>query len=123
MPTTQFAEIPNLVKHCTVAIFRSGDIKGSTLEKFRSCYSIAKARLTQYGFLSSGAGDPPLLTRKGFVRERQHSREGGHKSAFFDKLYAMLQAKSRPKAGQAADEGRDEVRDEDKTLGRKPSEG
>ena len=92
------ARIPIIVKHCALAIFKKGGIDGGTTkEKFQSAWNIARARLTEYGYLGSGSEkgsvDNIRLTGKGRARETFHLREAGGnvKNMQFDKLYKLLQ--------------------------------
>lgn len=83
--------IPNIVKHCCVAIYREGKISAKTKKDlFLQCFKIAKARLTQYGFIVV-TGDSPTasigLTPKGRAAELRHKREGRAKTLLFDTLY------------------------------------
>lgn len=89
--------VPILVKHMTVAIFKKGGIDGSTeKERFISAWNIARARLTEYGFLAPGSDKGPeaniKLTGKGVKRETLHRREAerGPKDALFDKMFDVL---------------------------------
>ena len=89
--------IPVLVKHVALAVYKSGDVKGSnTLEKVLGAFDIARHRLTEYGFLKKGSekGDPSKikLTAKGHKAESKHRREvGGQvKTKEWDKLYSLI---------------------------------
>lgn len=90
--------VPFIVKHCTVAIYKKGGIEGGTdKEKFVSAWNIARARLTEYGYLAGGSDKGPesniKLTGKGLKRESEHRREkgGAAKNALFDSMYSVLQ--------------------------------
>lgn len=90
-------DIPVLVKHCALAIFKSGDVKGSVMDKTLGAFDIARHRLTEYGFLKKGSevGDPSKikLTSKGFQAESKHQREGAAgkaKTREWDKLYRVI---------------------------------
>lgn len=90
--------VPNLVKHCTVALFKKDELDGGTVkEKFMSAWKVARARLTEYGFLAEGSEEGPAsrikLTAKGRQRETKHRREAGagSKNALFDKLYKLIE--------------------------------
>lgn len=90
--------VPALVKHMTMAIYNKGGIDGGTRkERFISAWNIARARLTQYGFLREGSDKGPVstivLTGKGLKRETLHRRErdGAMKDAKFDELFEQLQ--------------------------------
>jgi hypothetical protein len=92
--------MPILVKHCALAIYRSGDIKGTILQKVHQALLIARARLTEYGFLSKGSEKGGIetikLTGKGLRREAYHQREKGgvEKTALWDQLYQLLEGAS-----------------------------
>lgn len=98
--------IPHLVKHCALAIYSSGDISGGKKEKFQSAWNIARARLTEYGYLSKGSetGSPDKinLTSKGHQREAIHASEPGSKtkSMLFDQMYKWIEIPSE--TGDAA---------------------
>lgn len=86
-----YPHIPNIVKHCCVAIFRKGEISAkSEKDRFLQCLKIAKSRLQQYGFVVSMGEEPEAaigLTPKGRAAEMKHKREGRSKSLFFDTLF------------------------------------
>lgn len=89
--------IPVLLKHTTMAIYEKGGIDGNTeREQFRSAWNIARARLTQYGFLISGSQEGPAsrirLTARGRSRTLLHAHEGDNaiKNMKFDKLYEEI---------------------------------
>jgi len=89
-------KIPHIVKHCTLAIWRDGGISGGKRERFVSAWNIARARLTEYGFLAPGSAEGPVdnikLTSKGTTREAFHAREPGGKtkSNLFDQMYKWI---------------------------------
>lgn len=91
------AKVPHIVKHCTLAIWRSGDISGGKRERFISSWNIARARLTQYGYLTKGSEEGPVdnikLTSKGTTREAFHAREPGGKtkSMLFDQMFKWIE--------------------------------
>lgn len=96
------AKVPNLVKHCTLAIWKSGDIAGGKRERFVSAWNIARARLVQYGYLAkgseSGTAEDIKLTSKGVVREAEHTREAGGtaKSMHFDQMFPWIELAANP---------------------------
>jgi len=110
--------VPVIVKHCTVAIFTEGrGIRGSTKsERFEGALQIARARLTEYGFLARGSetGDPNriTLTAKGRKREAVHKREvaGKRKDALFDRMWKIIEDQE---LNETADDKTD--KDEDTT--------
>jgi hypothetical protein len=89
--------VPNIVKHCTLAIYKKGGIDGGTAkERFRSAWNIARARLVEYGFLMKGSEDGPhgriRLTGKGRKRNGEHKSEKGvaQKNMQFDKMFEWI---------------------------------
>lgn len=90
--------IPNLVKHCVVAIVKGGTVQGSLKDKFLGAWNIARSRLVEYGFLRSGSETGPAskikLTAKGEKREREHTSEGRMKSRQFDQWWRELEIES-----------------------------
>jgi hypothetical protein len=105
------AEVPHLVKHNTIAIWRDGGIAGGTKERFVSAWKIARSRLVEYGFLAKGSEHGKArnikLTAKGVARDRVHAREadGKAKSALFDAMFRWIEVAEDVKGAQ------------DKTLG------
>jgi hypothetical protein len=89
--------VPVLVKHCALAIYRSGDVKGSVFQKIYQAMLIARSRLTEYGFLLRGSElggvETIKLASKGLRREVEHLRESGGrpKTELWDKLYALIE--------------------------------
>lgn len=83
--------IPNIVKHCCVAIYREGNISAkSDKDRFQQCLKIAKSRLAEYGYIvlaGERLTDDIGLTPKGRAAELRHKREGRAKSGLFDALY------------------------------------
>lgn len=101
------AEVPHLVKHNTLAIWRNGGIPGGSKERFVAAWNIARARLVQYGFLAKGSESGKArdikLTAKGTARNRVHAREsdGKAKSALFDEMFRWIEiAEDIPTAQQ-----------------------
>jgi len=89
--------IPVLVKHCALAIYKSGYCKGTEVERVQQAFDIAVGRLAQYKFLwKLGEKASPvniLLTAKGRRAEAEHQREadGPPKTAEWDELYTLIQ--------------------------------
>jgi len=94
MPAKQ---TPVLVKHCALAIHKSGYCSGQGATKAQQALDIAISRLIQYGFLWKGAdqGEPEQikLTTKGRKAERRHRRESGAKAKTdeWNALYGLIQ--------------------------------
>lgn len=106
--------IPDIVKHCTIAIYREGGVTArNAKDRFIQAFKIAKARLAQYGFVQptgESLSAPIGLTPKGRAREAKHNREGRAKTVLFDTLYdkfdvdgsrAKAQQKLKEKAAEA----------------------
>lgn len=99
------SDIPNLVKHCTIAIWRDGKISGGKQERFISAWNIARARLVEYGFLTKGSengtSEQIHLTSKGTKRESFHTREPGGKtkSMLFDQMFRWVEVAEDTKKG------------------------
>jgi len=90
-------DIPILVRHVALAIYKSGDVRGaSTLEKAIGAFDIARHRLTEYGFLRKGSekGKPSKIkmTVKGHKADAKHRSEVGSKTKTkeWDKLYSLI---------------------------------
>jgi hypothetical protein len=102
------SDLPVLVKHCALAIYKSGDVRGSGIEKTLGALDIARHRLTEYGFLKSGseAGEPSKirLTAKGLKAEARHLREVGSrpKTRAWDKLYRLTMVAEEEEAADGA---------------------
>lgn len=99
------ADLPKILKHCTVAIYSGGSIKATdSRDRFQQAFLMARASLTKYGYLSSGSATGSVekihLTAKGVLRESKHSRErGGYgKTMMFDRLYQMIEMQTEPPA-------------------------
>lgn len=94
MPTS---DVPHLLKHCTIAIWRDGKISGGKQERFVSAWNIARSRLVEYGYLTKGSETGTTarihLTSKGVQRESFHSREPGGKtkSMLFDQMFRWVE--------------------------------
>lgn len=90
-------QIPILVKHVTLAIYREGGLHASWREKFRKSLDIARARLVEYGFLRNGSEEGPVenivLTAKGLRQDHQHRREHdmARKNRDFDRYYRHIE--------------------------------
>jgi hypothetical protein len=89
--------IPVLVKHCALAIYKSGYCSGTLVEQVQQSFDIAVGRLIEYGFLWKNAGkvspEKIKLRAKGQKAEARHQREKGGKvkTAQWDKLYKLIQ--------------------------------
>jgi hypothetical protein len=100
------AEVPQLVKHSTIAIWRDGGITGGRRARFVSAWNISRSRLVEYGFLSKGSEHGKArdikLTAKGQVRNRQHARESDSKakSALFDEMFRWIETAEDVKNAQ-----------------------
>lgn len=84
--------IPAILKHMTVAIFRGSTVPGSGSVKFLNAFNVARANLSRYGYLSGGEEGPVSsigLTGAGKEKEVQKIAQprGAEKRAFFDGLY------------------------------------
>jgi hypothetical protein len=109
MPKKKPVPIPILVKHCALAIYKSGDVKGSILQKVYQSLLIARSRLTEYGYLKKGSEKGGVetikLTGKGQRRESFHQREKGgvEKTALWDQLYLLLEGATHGEVLKAAE--------------------
>jgi len=109
------ADIPILVKHCALAIYEDGYVKGSKIHRVLHSFNIARGRLTEYGFLKAGSDAGPAanieLTAKGLKSESKHKRELGSKHATkkWDRLYALLEETTEEQDDDAADAAADAV--------------
>lgn len=92
--------IPILVRHCALAIYKSGYCTGTKVEQVQEAFDIAVSRLMKYGFLWKNAwtvskADPSKikLTAKGKKAENRHQREGdkGAKTKEWNVLYKLIQ--------------------------------
>lgn len=89
-------DIPILVKHMALAIFKSGSLTGTVFDKATSAFNIARHRLVEYGFLTKGSelGPPEniKLTGKGHKGEAKHRRESDARKKVkeWDKLYSLI---------------------------------
>jgi len=89
-------DMPVLVKHCALAIYKSGYCQASGVKKVQQALDIAVSRLTQYGFLWKNASalkpESIQLTAKGKAAEARHRRETdvGLKNAHWDALYNLM---------------------------------
>lgn len=107
------ADIPILVKHVALAVYKSGDLKGNKFQKVLAAFDIARSRLVEYGFLTKtsnlGGPDNIKLTGKGHKREAYHRHEGGLgkvKTRHWDDLYALIQEAVEEQPGDGEmDEG------------------
>lgn len=102
----EFDQIPAIVKHMTLAIFRT---KGGSGERvFEESLKIAISRLRDYGYLSNASLRPLniKLSGKGLARNRVHLREGSRKTQLFNQLFAKFDIKlaaGKPARGDETD--------------------
>jgi hypothetical protein len=89
--------VPVILKHTSLKIYEKGGIDGSTNRaRFQSAWNIARARLTEYGFLTPGSQEGPAsrirLTARGRARTLEHARESSNaqKNKKFDELYEEI---------------------------------
>ncbi len=91
MPNLQ---IPVIVKHCTVAIYRTAKLTASSKkDRFIQSFKIARSRLQEYGFVIIAGEDLTEaigLTSKGRKGELRHQAEGRSKTVLFDTLYDLF---------------------------------
>lgn len=101
-------QIPVLVKHCALAIYKSGYCSGTKVEQVQESLNIAVSRLTEYGFLWKNsrkvAPDTVRLKKKGQQAESRHRREvdGKAKTAEWDALYRLIQEEAEEDTGAGA---------------------
>lgn len=84
--------IPAILKHMTVAIFKSSYVPGTGSVKFLNAFNVARANLSRYGYLSGGEEGPISnigLTGAGKGEEAKKLAQprGAEKRAFFDGLF------------------------------------
>lgn len=105
MPAKQ---MPVLVKHVALAIYKSGDVIGDGVTKVQGALNIAVSRLIEYGFLwkNSGKVSPEKikLTAKGMRAESRHRREKGGKlkTDQWNDLYQLIQEEAEEDVGTGA---------------------
>jgi hypothetical protein len=105
MPAKQ---IPVLVKHVALAVYKSGDIAGTGATKVQGALNVAVFRLVQYGFLWKNAGkvtpEKIKLTSKGLRAEARHRREKGAKlkTDQWNDLYKLIQEEAEEDVGAGA---------------------
>lgn len=105
MPAKQ---MPVLVKHCALAIYKSGYCKGTKVERVQQALDIAVSRLIEYGFLWKNAGkvapEKIKLTAKGMKAESRHRREkgGNVKTQAWNALYRLIQEEVQEDDGAGA---------------------
>lgn len=78
------SEIPSVVRHMTIAIFRKGGLRSNTKERFRQAYNIALAQCQKYGYISG-----MKATSKGLKHEHEGMR-GFVKDTSFDAMFAWI---------------------------------
>jgi hypothetical protein len=95
------ANLPKLLKHTTVAVYNNLKV-ADPKDRFSQAFTIARAQLMKYGYLSAGSDVGPVskihLTAKGVKREAKHGREpGGYaKSTTFDRMYRWIETSEPP---------------------------
>jgi hypothetical protein len=105
MPAKQ---MPVLVKHCALAIYRSGYCTGTKVQKVVQALDIAVSRLIEYKFLWKTAGkvapEKIKLTAKGLKAESRHRREKGGivKTRAWNELYNLIQEEIEEDDGDGA---------------------
>lgn len=89
-------DIPVLLKHVSLAIYKNGYGSGSKEQRFWHCFDAARWRLVEWGYLAKGSQKGPVtdmrLTAKGRVKNAEHMREPGRaaKAALFLELYERI---------------------------------
>lgn len=105
MPAKQ---IPVLVKHCALAIYKSGYCTGTKVERVQESLDIAVSRLVEYGFLWKNSGkvtpEKIKLKTKGQKAENRHRRErgGSVKTQAWNVLYKLIQEEVEEPEGSGA---------------------
>lgn len=105
MPAKQ---MPVLVKHCALAIYKSGYCQGTKVGKVQQALDIAVSRLVEYGFLWKNAGkatpEKIKLKAKGQKAESRHRREkdGILKTQAWNALYKLIQEEAEEDEGSGA---------------------
>lgn len=101
-------QTPVLVKHCALAIYKSGYCSGTGAKKVQQALDIAVSRLTEYGFLWKNSGkvapEKIKLTSKGMKSEAFHRREFGAKAKTdeWNALYKLIQEEVEEEDGAGA---------------------
>lgn len=101
-------QMPVLVKHCALAIYKSGYCSGVGPKKVQQALDIAVSRLVQYGFLWKNAGkvapEKINLTAKGLKSEAFHRREFNAKAKTdeWNALYKLIQEEVEEDDGAGA---------------------
>lgn len=96
MPAKDYKRLSSLLKHCTVAIFKTAKgLNGNTEEeRWVGAWNIARARLTQLGYMVSGSEVGPAssikFTNRGAGKSTAHSLEGKRKDGFFNARIPIL---------------------------------
>lgn len=105
MPAKQ---MPVLVKHCALAIYKSGYCTGTKVERVQQALDIAVSRLIEYGFLWKNSGkvapEKIQLKAKGHKAESRHRREKGAKvkTDEWNALYKLIQEEAEEDEGAGA---------------------
>jgi hypothetical protein len=84
------ANIPPILKHMTLAIFRGGSIQAPIRERFRRSFDIAVSQCQKWGYISGGGMDFQE-TQSGAARK--HGKEGARgffKDRLFDGMFLVL---------------------------------
>lgn len=103
-------DVPVLVKHMAVAIYRSGWGTGGKEQRFYHSLVAARTRLVEYGHLRKGSQyGPPVnikLTGKGRKANREHLHESdaGPKNKLFNMLYGLIEAGVEEEVGEASED-------------------
>jgi len=102
MPAKQ---MPVLVKHCALAIYKSGYCSGTQVQRVQQALDIAVRRLIEYGFLWKDSGkvapEKIKLKAKGQKAESRHRREKGAilKTQEWNALYKLIQEEAEEDEG------------------------
>ncbi len=111
-----YKSVPDLLKHCTVAVYKSGKVKGgSDAERWQGAWRIARAHLTKYGYLQPGSEEGPVteirFTHKGAGKTRPHTQEGAAKNKLFDSKAHLLEQIDNPKKPEGLKSDSQEVQE------------
>lgn len=85
------AEVPNIVKHMTLAIYKGTKLVYPSKERFKQAYNIAMSKCSQHGYISGG---------KATAKGRKHDQEGGAgdaKAQLFDQMYEWAMGTPKPR--------------------------
>ena len=90
-------QTPVIVKHCALAIYRSGYCSGDKIQRVQQALEIAVSRLIEYGFIykvsRQAAPEKIKLRNKGKMAEASHRREPNAKKKTdeWNALYRLIQ--------------------------------